>query len=130
MAEFEPPAIAFRQGQRDVYSSVIDLEEVKRYLPLCTAEDSNHIKDTNRALVRSHTRKIEAYLAETDNWVLPAITLAATSDNARFTAHDCGDVGIVKSSNELELSVFKPEGTATSSQGSRVHGPRPVSIAS
>ena len=109
MAEFETPAIAFRQGERDVYSFVMDLEEVKRYLPLRTAEDSNQIKDTNRALVPSHTRKIKTYLAETDNWVLPAITLAATSDNVRFTPNDGGDIGIVKVSNEddNERNLFR-----------------------
>ncbi len=109
MAEFKTSAIAFRQGERDVYSFVMDLEEVKRYLPLRTADDANQIKDTNRALVPSHTRKIKTYLAETNDWVLPAITLAATSDNVRFTPNDDGDVGILKVSNEddNERNLFR-----------------------
>ena len=103
MAIFEKPAIAYRQGPRKVYSFVMDLEEVKRYLPLRTAEDSNRIKDTNRALVPSHTRRIKAYLDETDEWVLPAITLAVTSPNVQFSGGDEQDqknIGTIRVRND------------------------------
>ena len=103
MAIFEKTAIKYHQGPRKVYSFVMDLEEVKRYLPLRTAEDSNRIKDTNRALVPSHTRRIKTYLDETDEWVLPAITLAVTSQNVQFSDGDELDkknVGTIRVRND------------------------------
>ena len=109
MTVFEKPAIAYQQGQRNVYSFVMDLEEVKRYLPMRTADDANQIKDTNRALVPSHTHKIKTYLDETEEWVLPAITLAVTADNVEFTPNGCNGSGTIKVSNEddNERNLFR-----------------------
>ena len=109
MAIFEKPAVTYRQGNRNVYSFVMDLEEVKRYLPLRTAEDSNQIKDTNRALVPSHTRRIKDYLAETEEWVLPAITLAVSTHSVVFTSTEGREVGTIRVSNndDNERTLFR-----------------------
>lgn len=109
MAKFEKPAIAYRQGNRNVYSFVMDLEEVKRYLPLRTAEDANQIRDTNRALVPSHTRRIKTYLAETEEWVLPAITLAVSTQSVVFTPAESEEVGTIRVSNDddNERTLFR-----------------------
>ena len=109
MATFEKPAIAYQQGNRNVYSFVMDLEEVKRYLPLRTAEDANQIRDTNRALVPSHTRRIKYYLQETAEWVLPAITLAVSTQSVDFTPAEDGAVGTIQVSNDddNERTLFR-----------------------
>ena len=77
----------------------MDLEEVKRFLPIRTAEDSAQIKDTNRALVHTHTRKIKSYLDEFREWVLPAITLAVTADNVQFAPNGNDRVGELQITN-------------------------------
>ena len=109
MATFEKPAITYRQGNRNVYSFVMDLEEVKRYLPLRTAEEANQIRDTNRALVPSHTRRIKGYLAETEEWVLPAITLAVSTHSVVFTPAEGREVGTIRVSNgdDNERTLFR-----------------------
>ena len=109
MATFQKPAIAYRQGHRNVYSFVMDLEEVKRYLPLRTAEDANQIMGTNRALVPTHTRRIKHYLEETDMWVLPAITLAVTTQNVEFRPTEGKNVGTVQVQNDddNERTLFR-----------------------
>lgn len=109
MAIFKTDALTYRQGGRDVYSFVMDLEEVKRCLPLRVAEDANQIKDTNRAIVPAHARRIKSYLAETDDWVLPAITLAVTSNNIHFEALDRNGMGTIAVSNDDddERSLFR-----------------------
>ena len=110
MATFEKPAIRYRQGGRNVYTFVMDLEEVRRCLPLRTAEDGSQIKGTNRALVPSHTRKIKHYLHDTDEWVLPAITLAVSTPSVKFTPTTEGAaVGTIKVSNEddNERTLFR-----------------------
>ena len=109
MATFEKPAIAYQQGNRTVYSFVMDLEEVKRYLPLRTAEDANQIRDTNRALVPSHTRRIKYYLQETEEWVLPAITLAVSTQSVVFTSTEDRAVGSIQVSNDddNERTLFR-----------------------
>ena len=109
MATFEKPAIAYQQGNRSVYSFVMDLEEVKRYLPLRTAEDSNQIKGTNRGLQPSHIRKIKYYLEETAEWVLPAITLAVSTQSVAFRAGDGEEVGTIQVSNDddNERTLFR-----------------------
>ena len=109
MATFEKPAIAYQQGNRNVYSFVMDLEEVKRYLPLRTAEDSNQIKGTNRGLVPSHIRKIKYYLEETPEWVLPAITLAVSTQSVVFKSGEDEEVGTIRVSNDddNERTLFR-----------------------
>ena len=109
MSIFETPALTYRQGERDVYSFVMDLEQVKRFLPMRTADDANQIKDTNRALVLNHTRKIKQYLNETQEWVLPAITLAVSSENVQFKPQGNPGVGTIKVSNEddNERNLFR-----------------------
>ena len=109
MATFEKPAIAYQQGNRNVYSFVMDLEEVKRYLPLRTAEDANQIKGTNRGLVPSHIRRIKYYLEDTEEWVLPAITLAVSTQSVVFSSSESGDVGTIQVSNDddNERTLFR-----------------------
>lgn len=109
MSEFSTTALRYQQGGRDVYSFVMDLEEVQRYLPLRTADDSNSIKDTNRALVPSHTKRIRDYLHETTEWVMPAITLAATSDNLEFQAGSEDRMGTltVRDDDDDEQRLFR-----------------------
>ena len=85
MATFTKPAISYRQATRDVYTFVMDLEEVKRYLPLRVAENASRITETNRALVPAQTRRIKTYLEETQDWVLPAITLAVSPKSVEFS---------------------------------------------
>ena len=109
MSEFKTTALHYRQGGRDVYSFVMDLEAVRRHLPLRTGDDSGAIKDTNRALVPSHYRKIRDYLDETEDWVMPSITLASTSDNLTFTAN--GDAGtgtlLVHNEDDDQKTLFR-----------------------
>ena len=109
MATFEKPAIAYRQGNRNVYSFVMDLEEVKRYLPLRTLEDANQIRDINRALVPSHTRRIKYYLQDTEEWVMPAITLAVSSQSVEFKPGESEEVGTIQVSNDdnNERTLFR-----------------------
>ena len=109
MATFETPALAYKQGERNVYSFVMDLEEVKRFLPMRAADDANQITENNRALIPSHTRNIKRYLTENDDWVLPAITLAATPDNVQFTPNGNTKVGTIKVSNkdDNERNLFR-----------------------
>ena len=109
MATFEKVAIRYQQGHRNVYSFVMDLEEVKRYLPLRTAEDASQIRGTNRALVPSHTRRIKYYLEETREWVLPAITLAVSTQSVDFSGADANEAGTIRVSNEddNERTLFR-----------------------
>ena len=109
MATFEKGAITYRQGSRNVYSFVMDLEEVKRYLPLRTAEDANQIKGTNRGLVPSHIRRIKYYLEDTAEWVLPAITLAVSTQSVVFTCDEGQDVGVIRvsSDDDNERTLFR-----------------------
>ncbi len=109
MATFEKRAIAYQQGNRQVYSLVMDLEEVKRFLPLRTAEDANQIKGTNRGLVPSHIRKIKYYLEDTEEWVLPAITLAVSTQSVEFKCDEGEEVGTIWVSNDddNERTLFR-----------------------
>ena len=101
MATFTKPAISYRQATCDVYSFVMDLEEVKRYLSLRLAESANRINETNRALVPAQTRRIKSYLEETEDWVLPAITLAVSSQSVEFKSNgDQPGVGHLAVSND------------------------------
>ena len=87
----------------------MDLEEVKRYLPLRVAESANRIGETNRALVPAQIRRIKQYLEETDDWVLPAITLAVSSESVEYEADGDGAVGRIKVSNDddNEKTLFR-----------------------
>ena len=82
---------------------MMDLEQVKRFLPMRTADDAN------LALVLNHTRKIKQYLNETQEWVLPAITLAVSSENVQFKPQANPGVGTIKVSNEddNERNLFR-----------------------
>ena len=110
MATFTKTALTYKQGTREVYSFVMDLEEVKRYLPLRIAETANQISETNRALTPLQVRKIKNYLEETEDWVLPAITLAVSSQSVEFTASS-DDEGVgrltVSSDDDNEHTLFR-----------------------
>ena len=77
-------AIRYRQGHRDAYLFSLTLDEIDRLLPSRSEDALNTIQDANRALAPRHATNIRRYLAETDNWILGAITLAISPEAVRY----------------------------------------------
>lgn len=77
-------AIRYLQGRRDVYLFSLTLAEIDQLLPSRSDDNLNTIQDANRALAPRHAGNIRRYLAETDDWVLGAITLAISPEAVRY----------------------------------------------
>ena len=72
----------FHQGGRDVFACVLDLSTLDARLP--DRVDDRVVKDANRQLTPSHARRIQAYLAERDDWVLSALMLGVAPEAVEF----------------------------------------------
>ena len=72
----------FHQGGRDVYACVLDLSTLDARFP--DRVDDRVVKDANRQLTPSHARRIQAYLAERDDWVLSALMLGVAPAAVEF----------------------------------------------
>ena len=89
LQDFRLPAHRFRQGGRDVYACVLDLAVLNAMLP--DRIDDRVVRDANRQLTPSHARRIQAYLAERDDWVLSALMLGVPPEAVEFRPYVEGD---------------------------------------
>lgn len=89
LQDFLIPAHRFRQGGRDVYACVLDLTTLNARLP--DRIDDRVVRDANRQLTPSHARRIQAYLAERDDWVLSALMLGVPAEAVEFRPYVEGD---------------------------------------
>ena len=99
------PAHRFRQGGRDVYACVLDLPVLNTRLP--DRIDDRVVRDANRQLTPSHARRIQAYLAERDDWVLSALMLGIPSESVKFRPYIEGD-GAPMQVGELHIDAECP----------------------
>ena len=76
------PSHRFRQGGRDVYYFVLNLETLDGTLP--QRVDDVVIKDANRRLTPSHARNIKEYLDEQKEWLLGALLLGVAPEAVVF----------------------------------------------
>ena len=83
------PAHRFRQGGRDVYACVLNLPSLNARLP--DRIEDRVVREANRQLTPSHARRIRAYLAESDDWVLGALMLGVPADAVEFRPYVEGD---------------------------------------
>ncbi len=83
------PAHRFRQGGRDVYACVLSLPSLNTRLP--ERLDDRVVKDANRQLTPSHARRIQAYLAEREDWVLSSLMLGVPPEAVEFQSYIGGD---------------------------------------
>ena len=89
LQELRLPAHRFRQGGRDVYACVLDLPSLDVRLP--DRIDDQIVREANRQLTPSHARRIQAYLADRDDWVLSALMLGVPADAVDFRPYVEGD---------------------------------------
>ena len=99
------PAHRFRQGGRDVYACVLDLPSLNARLP--DRIDDRVVREANRQLTPSHARRIQAYLAERDDWVLSALMLGVPADAVEFRPYVEGD-GAPMHVGELRIQGESP----------------------
>ncbi|MDD9954837.1 MAG: DGQHR domain-containing protein [Anaerolineaceae bacterium] len=76
------PVQRYKQGGREVYSLVLDLGTLDGLLP--EDVDPDQIKDANRRFNKDHSKRIEEYLYETDQWVLGSILLGINPSYCSF----------------------------------------------
>ena len=89
LQDFRIPAHRFRQGGRDVYACALNLTTLNASLP--DRIDDRVVRDANRQLTPSHARRIQAYLAERDDWVLSALMLGVPPEAVEFRPYVEGD---------------------------------------
>ena len=99
------PAHRFRQGGRDVYACVLDLPALNARLP--DRIDDRVVRDANRQLTPSHARRIQAYLAERDDWLLSALMLGVPPGAVEFRPYVEGD-GAPMHVGELRIHAESP----------------------
>ena len=97
------PSHRFRQGGRDVYYFVLDLETLDGLLPQ-RVEDSI-VKEANRRLTPSHAKNIQTYLDEKDDWLLGALMLGIASDAVEFKPYS-NEQGEVDNAGFGELRIL------------------------
>ena len=78
----ELPAHKFKQGGRDAYYFVLDLETLDGMLP--ARVDDSVIVDANRKLTPAHARRIQEYLREQCDWLLGSLMLGVAPDAVDF----------------------------------------------
>ena len=78
----ELPAHKFKQGGRDAYYFVLDLETLDGMLP--ARVDDSVIADANRKLTPAHARHIQEYLREQCDWLLGSLMLGVAPDAVDF----------------------------------------------
>ena len=79
------PAHRFHQGGRIVYACVLDLGTLDHRLP--DSVDDALVRDANRRFTPSHARRIQAYLAEREDWVLSAPMMGVSPEAVEFTPY-------------------------------------------
>ena len=105
LRELRLPAHRFRQGGRDVYACVLTLPSLNANLP--DRIDDRVVREANRQLTPSHARRILAYLAESDDWVLGALMLGVRADAVEFRPYVEGD-GAPMHVGELRIQAESP----------------------
>ena len=103
--ELRMPAHRFRQGGRDVYACVLSIPSLNTRLP--DRVDDRVVKDANRQLTPSHARRIQAYLAEREDWVLSALMLGVPPEAVKFQPYVEGDDGPMQV-GELQIRTDCP----------------------
>ena len=99
------PAHRIRQGGRDVYACVLNLPSLNARLP--DRIEDRVVREANRQLTPSHARRIQAYLAESDDWVLGALMLGVPADAVEFRPYVEGD-GAPMHVGELRIRAGSP----------------------
>ena len=89
LQDLRTPAHRFRQGGRDVYACTLELPALNARLP--DRVDDRVVRDANRQLTPSHARRIQAYLAERDDWLLSALMLGVPPAAVEFRPYVQGD---------------------------------------
>ena len=105
LQDFRIPAHRFRQGGRDVYACALNLTTLNASLP--DRIDDRVVRDANRQLTPSHARRIQAYLAERDDWVLSALMLGVPPEAVEFRPYVEGD-GAPMHVGELRIRADSP----------------------
>ena len=103
--ELRIPAHRFRQGGRDVYACVLDLPALNTRLPDRVGDKV--VKDANRQLTPSHARRIQAYLADREDWVLSALMLGVPQEAVKFRPY-VEDDGATLQVGELHIQAECP----------------------
>ena len=101
---FTTSAHRFRQGGRDVYAFVLDLETLDYLLP--DRVDDNVVKDANRPLTASHAKGIQKYLSDRNDWLLGTLLLGISPQAVGFESYPGSEGSVGK------LSIY-PDGAAT-----------------
>ena len=91
----------FRQGGRDVYYFALTLETLDGLLPQRVEDDV--IKDANRKLTPSHSKNIQAYLDEKDNWLMGAMMLGINQDAVEFEPYKSEDGTISQNFGQMRI---------------------------
>ena len=76
-AKLSKEATQFNQPGRTGYLLKMTTEELIQILPAREAEQLSLFTDTNRPITPKHLGSIEKFLADTDDWAMPAIVLSA-----------------------------------------------------
>ena len=97
------PAHRFRQGNRDVYYFTLDLATLDGLLP--QRVDDGVVREANRRLTPSHSRNIQKYLEDRDDWVLGAMLLGVAPDALEFEPYQDED-GNEYSPNFGQLNII------------------------
>lgn len=95
----------YRQGGRDAYALIMDLETLDNVLPTPPPEASTKIVGSNRKFHMPHARAIKDYLYKEDDWVLGTILLGIDPSYVKFEPYDeSGQPS--KSLGRLNISVL------------------------
>lgn len=91
----------FRQGRRDVYYFALTLETLDGLLPQRVEDDV--VRGANRKLTPGHSRNIQAYLDEKDNWLLGAMMLGIAQDAVEFQPYANEDGTVSQNFGEMRI---------------------------
>ena len=83
------PVQRYRQGGREVYSLILDLGTLDGLLP--EDVDPDQIKDANRRFNKDHSKRIEEYLYNSEQWVFGSILLGINPSYCSFEPFDLED---------------------------------------
>ena len=91
----------FRQGGRDVYYFALSLETLDGLLP--QRIEDNVVREANRRLTPSHSRNIQAYLDEKDDWLMGAMMLGIAQDAVEFQPYPNEDGTVSQNFGEMRI---------------------------
>ena len=84
-AQMEKPAVPFRQGGRDAYSTVMTLRELDDCLPDREGgEDLDKFTTVNRPLLMRHAQNILDFMKLNEDWILGNFTISAKPDDVNW----------------------------------------------